>query len=398
MYQKHTHTTKNVQIPESVLKILVIGYLAWSLLGTYNYLNVVSNNMAPLLFTNMAMPNADNPLDTSLFIKSYIQYVMSVGGKSPMSYIYNAMPYYKSKNKHLKLYEDEIAGYFQMPSAEELINLNKDNIYTPELPTPVKQEIDATHLSDPSYLLKTFYTGDADLELDTNFMSRWNFKELAERTIRLDDTVKGPQVLVFHTHVKETYREEGENGKGVATVGEELCKVLEEKYGIETLHVTDNFHGENGTVDGAYERMEPVIQNVLRENPSIQLVIDLHRDGVNESTRLVTNINGKPTAKVMFVNGVCLRRDLEGNIVPHKQLSNEYLEDNLALSLQSQMQGLTYYPTLMRKIYLKSYRYSTHMKPNSMIIEVGAQTNTLEEAVNAAEPIADIIAKVLEKD
>lgn len=372
----------------------IVGCLIWSVLGTYTHINEMSNQMAPLLFTNIALPNTSNPLDEKFFSKAYMQYVMSIGGKSPISYIYNTMPYYKSKNKHLRIYEDEIAGYFHMPQTEELINLKKENIYVPELPMRKEQQIDIANLDDPSYLLKKFYMGDGDLGVNEELLSLWDFKELAKKEIRIDESQKGPKVLVFHTHVNEWYKEQGDIESGVGRVGEEVCKVLEAKYGIETMHVTDSFL----PTSGAYERMEPVIENILEENPSIQIAIDIHRDSLSSGDKLVTKINGKDTAKIMFVNGVCMKRDLEDNLIPHKQLSNPYLEDNLAFSLQAQIEGLTYYPSLMRKVYLKSYRYSTHMKPLSLLIEVGTDGNTLEEAVNAAEPIADIIAKVLEKD
>lgn len=394
MYHDHLNDIRKYSLTSIILRVGLIGYLIWSILGTYKYINIVSDNMAPLVLANIAMPNTHNPIDDKVFNKSYVQFVTSIGGKSPISYIYNVMPYYKSKNKHLKIYEDEIAGYFHMPTSEEFINLNKENIYMPEFPIPKVQEINGSQLSDPKYLISKFYAADKEVELDEKLLNLWDFEELAQRETRIDTTVEGPQVLVFHTHVSERYKEEGEGGQGVATVGEELCSVLEEKYGIETMHVTDSF----GPIEGAYERMEPVIKNILEENPSIQVCIDLHRDGVRGDTRLVTQINGKPTAKVMFVNGLCVKRDLEGGVIPHKELVNPYIEDNLALSLQAQMEGLTYYPSMMRKIYLKSYRYSNHMKPLSLIIEVGGNNETLEEAVNAAEPIADIIAKVFEKD
>ena len=58
----------------------------------------------------------------------------------------------------------------------------------------------------------------------------------------------------------------------------------------------------------------------------------------------------------------------------------------------------TFYPGFTRRIYLKGYRYNMHLCPKSMLVEVGAQTNTLEEAMNAMEPLADIIDKVIKKD
>ena len=76
-------------------------------------------------------------------------------------------------------------------------------------------------------------------------------------------------------------------------------------------------------------------------------------------------------------------------------LENPYIEDNLALSFQMQLAAAEYFPTLTRKIYLKGYRYNMHLCPKSMLIEVGAQTNSFEEAKNAMEPLAFVLHKVL---
>ena len=76
-------------------------------------------------------------------------------------------------------------------------------------------------------------------------------------------------------------------------------------------------------------------------------------------------------------------------------LENEYIQDNLAFSFQAQVAANEYYPGIARKIYLKAYRYNLHLRPRSMLIELGAQTNTVEEIMNACEPLAHIISIVL---
>ena len=120
----------------------------------------------------------------------------------------------------------------------------------------------------------------------------------------------------------------------------------------------------------------------------------MHRDGVAEGTRLVTNINGKDCAQIMFFNGLC-RLNQNGQAVPTPGLDNPYVKDNLAFSLQMQTQARTRYPGFTRKIYLNAYRFSLHMMPRSTLIEVGAQTNTKEEIHNAMEPLAEILASVI---
>ena len=106
---------------------------------------------------------------------------------------------------------------------------------------------------------------------------------------------------------------------------------------------------------------------------------------------MVTEVNGKQTAKIMFFNGLS-RTAANGNL---EYLYNPYLQDNLAFSLQMKLAAEEYYPGFTRANYLKGYRYNLHYVPKSMLVEVGAQTNTLEEAKNAMEPLADLLHKVL---
>ena len=130
---------------------------------------------------------------------------------------------------------------------------------------------------------------------------------------------------------------------------------------------------------------------ILKDNPSIEVVIDLHRDGVAQGTHLVTKINGKPTAQIMFFNGLSRTRK-NGEIA---YLNNPYREDNLATSFQMQLMAARYYPGFTRRIYLKSYRYNLDLAPKAMLIEAGAQTNTVEEMRNAMEVLADVLSRVL---
>ena len=145
------------------------------------------------------------------------------------------------------------------------------------------------------------------------------------------------------------------------------------------------------TRDDAYSKAGPAIEQILKENPSIEIVIDLHRDGVAEGTHLLTEVQGKQMASIMFFNGLS-RTTSNGDI---SYLPNPYIQDNLAFSLQMQIAAQEYYPGFSRKIYLKGYRYNLHLCPKSLLVEVGAQTNTVQEVMNAMEPLADIIAKVV---
>ena len=105
------------------------------------------------------------------------------------------------------------------------------------------------------------------------------------------------------------------------------------------------------------------------------------------------DLQGRPTARFMFFNGLSYLRK-QGEI---SYLENPYILDNLAFSFQAQVLANEYYPGLTRKIYLKAYRYNMHLCPKSMLIELGAQNNTVEEIMNACDPLAHVIAMVLKK-
>ena len=119
------------------------------------------------------------------------------------------------------------------------------------------------------------------------------------------------------------------------------------------------------------------------------MVIDLHRDGV-DGYRFVTDIDGKPTARIMFFNELSYSAET-GDL---DYLPNPYVQDNLAFSFQLQLKAAQYYPGFTRNIYLKSLRFNLHMRPRSLLIESGTQLNTVEEEMNAMEPLADILNQV----
>ena len=201
---------------------------------------------------------------------------------------------------------------------------------------------------------------------------------------------RSPQILIYHTHSQERFADSvpGDSSGSIVGVGEYLTQLLT-GYGFHVLHHTGEYDVE--TRDDAYSKAGPAIEQILKENPSIEIVIDLHRDGVAEGTHLLTEVQGKQMASIMFFNGLS-RTTSNGDI---SYLPNPYIQDNLAFSLQMQIAAQEYYPGFSRKIYLKGYRYNLHLCPKSLLVEVGAQTNTVQEVMNAMEPLADIIAKVV---
>ena len=246
-------------------------------------------------------------------------------------------------------------------------------------------------LKDFDYLMGHFYTVDSSTSVDPEQL---NAQTLLGKDLTIDQSGEGPKVLIYHTHSQEDFADsrKGEESDTIVGVGEYLAQLLNETYQIPTLHHKGVYDLIDGKLDRsrAYELALPEVEKILKENPSIEVVIDLHRDGVGDSTHLVEEINGKPTAQIMFFNG--LSQTPEGAI---EYLPNPYRKENLAFSLQMQLGAAAYFPGYTRKIYLKGLRYNMHLRPRSSLIEVGAQTNTFAEAVNAMEPLSELLDMVL---
>lgn len=248
-------------------------------------------------------------------------------------------------------------------------------------------------IQDYDFLLNNFFVVDGNTSAEK---SQINADELWGKDMKMTTDSSKPQILIYHTHSQEEFADsvEGDTNTSVIGVGEHLAQILRDNYGYQVLHLTDTFDLVDGQLERskAYNYAEPVIQQTLEQNPSIEVVIDLHRDGVDESKRLVTEIDGKPTAKIMFFNGLS-RTKMNGEI---DSLPNPYIEDNLAFSFQLEYLAKQCYPNFTRCIYLKGYRYNLHVRPKSILLEVGAQTNTVEEAMNAMDPFAKVLNSVLQ--
>lgn len=238
------------------------------------------------------------------------------------------------------------------------------------------------------FLIRNFYIIDPGTGVTADQI---NAARMMARDMTIDTTVEGPQILIYHTHSQEAFADSvpGDVSTTIVGAGEYLAEILEEQYGYEVLHHTAAYDTQQHNY--AYTYAEPAIRKILEEYPSIQVVIDLHRDEMAAETRLVTEINGQPTAQFMFFNGLSYLNEL-GHIA---YLDNPNLESNLAFSFQMQLTANSYYPGLARRIYLKGYRYNMHLMDRYLLIELGAQNNTVQEIRNACYPLADVIDRVI---
>ena len=244
-------------------------------------------------------------------------------------------------------------------------------------------------LSDYAYL-SNFYTVTTLAGFDQSILKP---EEFINKDLSVPMDKNNYQILIFHTHSQEGFTDTVDTDTSIVGVGEYLANVLRE-YGYMVYHDTSVYDYVDGVLDRskAYDYAEAGVKKILEEYPTIEVVIDLHRDGVSESTRLITNQNGVEMAKVMLFNGVS-NKSGSGDI---GYLPNPNRDDNLATSLQLYLLGQQYYPGYFRKIYINAYRYCLHLRGRSLLVEAGAQTNTSEEVKAAMRPLADVLNRMLE--
>lgn len=254
------------------------------------------------------------------------------------------------------------------------------------LPAKVK-EIDPNILSF-DFLMANYYTVVSSTTITPEDL---NAQSLMAVDLKMQQDNSQPQILIYHTHGMEAFADSNpeDRNTGIVGVGSYLTQLLTEQYGYNVIHIEDSFDYVNGVLDRskAYDYAYNRISQILADYPSIEVVLDIHRDGVNENNHLVTTVNGKPTAKIMFFNGIS-RLNGVGEI---GYLYNPYRSQNLAMSLQMKVLAEEYFEGFTRRNYIQAYQYNLHLRPKSMLIEVGAQTNTFEEVKNAMEPLAALL-------
>ncbi len=244
---------------------------------------------------------------------------------------------------------------------------------------------------DVSYLWNHFYIIDSTTSVTKKL---FNVEQMLSRNMTLKQKQGKKQILIYHTHgASEAFCDsrKGEEADSVVGVGMELAKELE-KNGYSVYHDKTKYDLINGAIDRskAYNTSLEGIQKIMQENPDIQVTIDLHRDSVGKNKHTYTMIDGKKTAIVMFFNG--MSRSKSGKI---DYLFNPNLEANLSFSLQLKCHAMETFEGFTKPIYLKGYRYNLHVAERALLVELGNENNTVEEAKNAASPLAKVIADVL---
>lgn len=251
-------------------------------------------------------------------------------------------------------------------------------------------------------------TGDFYINLESGAQV-WNNTEIANETLEKaalqlpvfhKTTEKNsPRVLVYHTHSNESFLPKSDFydedypirsadcSKNMIAVGDALCETLA-KNGVTVIHECKQHDYPMFT--GAYYRSAETVSALLEKYPDIDIVIDLHRDGIVQNdgslSAPVCEVNGKTAAQFMIIS--CCENEYFD--MP------DYIENfKLACLLQNTAEEM--YPNLARPVLFDYRNYNQSLSKGALLIEVGSHGNSLDEAVYTGELLGNVIAKALQK-
>ena len=207
------------------------------------------------------------------------------------------------------------------------------------------------------------------------------------------------QVLVYHTHTCESYMSEDtgeyyddfyprstDESQNVCAVGEAIVNGLKEK-GIGAVHDT-TLH-DYPSYDGSYDRSYDTVQEYIEKYPDIKVTLDIHRDSMtaddNTKYKPVCSYQGRKAAQIMIMSG----RNVEDDRFP-------FWEENLIFAAKLQQKCDELYEDFTRPLYFGDFTYNMNVNNGSLLIEVGTDANTLEEAVLSGEMLANALSSVLQ--
>ncbi len=237
-------------------------------------------------------------------------------------------------------------------------------------------------------------TIDKGFKVSNNTEYQINPREFLNSPLAFKLDNNGPQILIMHTHTTESYSEETYNKgapdrnldetKNMTAIGNAMKEVFL-KNGINVVH--DKTVHDYPSYNASYQSAEATIRKNLNANSGIKVVLDVHRDGITREdgtkVKLVADINGEKTAQIMLVVGT------------NVNLTHDKWQENFKLASKIQAKAIDVYPSLMRPIDLRKERFNEHLTLGSLIVEVGSNGNTIEEAIRGGERIAEVISMVL---
>lgn len=266
----------------------------------------------------------------------------------------------------------------------------------PALPPFAWEDIPETEASSPPQALPVFATEDAALvRVNSSCGYEADLPMLLQNPLSWDLTGAGPTVLILHTHGSESYQPDGtytESSRyrtqnmahNMISVGDRLVQILEQN-GVGVVH--DRTAHDIPSYSSAYASSRESVQKYLEQYPTIRLVLDLHRDSVEDSQgsqlRFTTQVEGESVAQLMLVVGT----DAGG-------LTHPDWPENMSLAVKLHAQLEKNAPGICRAISFRSQRYNQDLSPGALIVEVGSAGNTREEALRGVEQLGKAILEL----
>lgn len=307
-------------------------------------------------------------------LKKLITHLLGFDIKKPETIVYNN----SSQFYEVKKYVDQAEVIYPEPTLAPT-------------PSPEQAKAEEKPIAEVSVAKGMAITNATSLSVDT--------AELINSPLGYDLDSAKPQVLIVHTHTTESYTDSGktkytatdsdrntDEAKNMIAVGNALYDALCQR-GIPTIH--DVTVHDYPAYSGSYERSKATIQKNLKENPSIKIVLDLHRDGIirtdGTKVKVACDIAGAKASQCMFVVGT------------NALLQHDNWRENMKLACKLQNKANELYPGLMRPINLREQRFNQQLSKGALIVEIGSNGNTLNESIYSAKLLANVIASLFKK-
>lgn len=231
------------------------------------------------------------------------------------------------------------------------------------------------------------FSGSEEVDLYYAVRKNPDIEDLLAKPLTWNLFGEEPTVLILHTHTTESYSRQGEDYRetspwrtrdeayNMRSIGTLVADILK-RQGIGVVQ-DENTH-DYPSYSGSYIRSRQSVREILKEHPTIRLVLDLHRDAAGEGgrqLRTLATVNGETSAQLMIVIGT----------------NHESYEENLSLGLKLHVQLEQQSPGIMRPLQLRNQRFNQDLSPGALLIEVGAAGNSHSEARLAATQLADAI-------
>ncbi len=378
-----------------------------------------------IAFSAIIIAPHQNLKDSALFLTTFLNAPVSAlkaaaqnaqqsESDEPLHTVQNTTIYTANEHSHIQEFSQEPTSQEQAVQEQENSTASAQEQQTPNIeysaqePTPPIQNPPSSIPEGSVAITSRMFTNPEGASyIKTGNASIQNFTQLSDSFIEsfvgsalpfsIELNSEEPQILIMHTHGTETYEIENEyytsanftarstnSDINVLSIGAIIAKTLNEN-AINTIQDT-SLH-DYPSYNGSYERSYKTVSDYLQQYPSIKVVIDVHRDALQEAdgTRIkpLALINGQNTAQVMIICGA----DLNGNLP-------NYTENlKFASAWQAQMEGQ--YPGLTRPVLFDYRYYNQNLTTGSLLLEVGGHANTLAEAQRAAEFAAKALVSTL---